>query len=279
MLRRSQARRLGAPRADDRLLPDRPSACAPTSSATLAKRRRIAAKPAATACARRNLTDATHRGAAGACAACRTSTAASARASSARSLLGSREQPRAGDWGWIARRTMGALRGVHSGSILQRRHRRDDRARLSGLLRRQVRRGAPGTAGRRRRWRGRRCCCARESRSRRAPQRGRWPRRRALTPDLFAALRALRLRIAEKRGVPAYMIFNDATLRSMCAAVAPNAGTAARDSRRRRRQIARLWRRVSARHRQGATQIKRRALLPFESSAQDVDKVNRLAER
>ena len=36
---------------------------------------------------------------------------------------------------------------------------------------------------------------------------------------MFAALRALRLRIAEKRGVPAYMIFNDATLRSMCAAV------------------------------------------------------------
>ena len=37
--------------------------------------------------------------------------------------------------------------------------------------------------------------------------------------DLFAALRAVRLRIAEKRGVPAYMIFNDATLRSMCAAL------------------------------------------------------------
>ena len=35
--------------------------------------------------------------------------------------------------------------------------------------------------------------------------------------DLFAALRALRLRIAEKRGVPAYMIFSDATLRAMCA--------------------------------------------------------------
>ena len=34
---------------------------------------------------------------------------------------------------------------------------------------------------------------------------------------LFAALRALRLRIAEKRGVPAYMIFNDAALRAMCA--------------------------------------------------------------
>ena len=34
---------------------------------------------------------------------------------------------------------------------------------------------------------------------------------------LFAALRALRLRIAEKRGVPAYMIFNDSTLRAMCA--------------------------------------------------------------
>ena len=30
-------------------------------------------------------------------------------------------------------------------------------------------------------------------------------------------LRALRLRIAEKRGLPAYMIFNDATLRNMCA--------------------------------------------------------------
>lgn len=30
-------------------------------------------------------------------------------------------------------------------------------------------------------------------------------------------LRALRLRIAEKRGLPAYMIFNDATLRCMCA--------------------------------------------------------------
>ena len=37
--------------------------------------------------------------------------------------------------------------------------------------------------------------------------------------DLFATLRAVRLRIAEKRGVPAYMIFNDATLRSMCAAL------------------------------------------------------------
>ena len=34
---------------------------------------------------------------------------------------------------------------------------------------------------------------------------------------LFNMLRALRLRIAEKRGLPAYMIFNDATLRCMCA--------------------------------------------------------------
>ena len=34
---------------------------------------------------------------------------------------------------------------------------------------------------------------------------------------LFDMLRALRLRIAEKRGLPAYMIFNDATLRNMCA--------------------------------------------------------------
>ena len=34
---------------------------------------------------------------------------------------------------------------------------------------------------------------------------------------LFNMLRALRLRIAEKRGLPAYMIFNDATLRYMCA--------------------------------------------------------------
>ena len=46
-------------------------------------------------------------------------------------------------------------------------------------------------------------------------------RRKAAPPDvngdLFAVLRALRLRIAEKRGVPAYMIFSDATLKHICA--------------------------------------------------------------
>ena len=45
-------------------------------------------------------------------------------------------------------------------------------------------------------------------------------RRKAAPPDvngdLFAVLRALRLRIAEKRGVPAYMIFSDATLKHIC---------------------------------------------------------------
>ncbi|HIS02793.1 MAG TPA: DNA helicase RecQ [Candidatus Pullichristensenella avicola] len=35
--------------------------------------------------------------------------------------------------------------------------------------------------------------------------------------DLFGVLRALRQRIAERRGVPAYMVFSDATLRYMCA--------------------------------------------------------------
>ena len=53
---------------------------------------------------------------------------------------------------------------------------------------------------------------AQSSPTRRAPQ--------TLTGEengLFDMLRALRLRIAEKRGLPAYMIFNDATLRNMCA--------------------------------------------------------------
>ena len=39
----------------------------------------------------------------------------------------------------------------------------------------------------------------------------------AANAGLYGALRGLRLRIAEKRGVPAYMIFTDATLRAMCA--------------------------------------------------------------
>ncbi len=33
--------------------------------------------------------------------------------------------------------------------------------------------------------------------------------------DLFEELRALRLRLARERGLPAYMVFNDATLREM----------------------------------------------------------------
>ena len=41
----------------------------------------------------------------------------------------------------------------------------------------------------------------------------------AVNADLFASLRALRLRIAEKRGVPAYMVFSDLTLRAMCEAL------------------------------------------------------------
>jgi ATP-dependent DNA helicase RecQ len=36
-------------------------------------------------------------------------------------------------------------------------------------------------------------------------------------PDLFEALRALRKRLADDRGVPAYVVFNDATLREMAA--------------------------------------------------------------
>ena len=51
------------------------------------------------------------------------------------------------------------------------------------------------------------------------PARGLRAAPQSVDGDLFAALRAVRLRIAEKRGVPAYMIFNDATLRSMCAAL------------------------------------------------------------
>ena len=53
-----------------------------------------------------------------------------------------------------------------------------------------------------------------------SPARRQTPKTAALRDadaGLFAALRALRLRIAEKRGVPAYMIFNDAALRAMCA--------------------------------------------------------------
>jgi ATP-dependent DNA helicase RecQ len=39
----------------------------------------------------------------------------------------------------------------------------------------------------------------------------------AADPDLFEALRALRKRLADERGVPAYVVFNDATLREMAA--------------------------------------------------------------
>ena len=36
-------------------------------------------------------------------------------------------------------------------------------------------------------------------------------------PSLFAALRALRAKLAARQGVPAYVIFSDATLQDMCA--------------------------------------------------------------
>ena len=52
-----------------------------------------------------------------------------------------------------------------------------------------------------------------------APARGATATRGAVDAELFARLRALRMRIAEKRGVPAYMIFNDQTLRAMCEAM------------------------------------------------------------
>ena len=91
---------------------------------------------------------------------------------------------------------------------------------------------------------------AREPEPARPAARPETPRRKALTA-LFAMLRAVRLRIAEKRGVPAYMIFNDATLRSMCAALPQTPEQLLEIPRRKRRQIARLWRRVSARHRPG----------------------------
>ena len=42
---------------------------------------------------------------------------------------------------------------------------------------------------------------------------------RSADEKLFAALRALRMRIALRRGVPAYMIFSDVTLRAMCDAM------------------------------------------------------------
>ena len=41
----------------------------------------------------------------------------------------------------------------------------------------------------------------------------------ALNPELFERLRALRKKIADAEGVPAYIVFSDAVLRQMAAAV------------------------------------------------------------
>ncbi|NIQ57536.1 MAG: hypothetical protein GWN71_30325, partial [Gammaproteobacteria bacterium] len=45
---------------------------------------------------------------------------------------------------------------------------------------------------------------------------------------LFERLRALRKRLADERGVPAYVVFNDRTLREMCARRPSTAGELAR---------------------------------------------------
>ncbi len=50
-----------------------------------------------------------------------------------------------------------------------------------------------------------------------APQKSKWERRvAAVDAELYAALKALRRTLADKKGVPAYVIFSDATLADMC---------------------------------------------------------------
>ena len=99
----------------------------------------------------------------------------------------------------------------------ERRDRRDARARaispLHGGKYAVVRLGPQGKAGAG----GRVGAVARAGSRSRPPARRQSQKRCAAavqTPACSTLLRALRLRIAEKRGVPAYMIFSDATLRA-----------------------------------------------------------------
>ena len=57
---------------------------------------------------------------------------------------------------------------------------------------------------------------------------------------LFSRLRELRKRLADERGVPAYVIFGDATLRQMARGYPSNTGEYARNFRRRRTQASRI---------------------------------------